>query len=318
VDLPEVSPYGVCVFGAGGLVVGLVGLYAGRRAPGRSGPGLAPALLGLAAVGAYSATTGRPPGLGWPLLALAGLLFLFSVARSERLARVLSAVLARVRSPRWQWAALAVGSPAAAAVLALGAHPQDETSPQGVEPPPHWHLPFGTAVTDRGRDVPLWEAGGGPGPAEQLRAGDDQTLRTNDLCGRAIQVAPGDRSYNCHGWVFTGGRYLLPDEGVEPILQDNAYTPVERPEVGDLAVYRNDRGAVCHSARVWAVAEGGLVLLESKWAWVGRYLHPPDATPFGQQPTYYHSPRTGHLLRGLEGRPPESTHAPQPPESPLR
>jgi hypothetical protein len=61
---------------------------------------------------------------------------------------------------------------------------------------------------------------------------------------------------------------------------------------------------------VWAV-EGARVLLESKWAWIGRYLHPPDATPFGQDCTYYHSPRTGHLLRAAAGRPPEAS--PDPP-----
>lgn len=189
------------------------------------------------------------------------------------MARALTALFAQARAPRWQWAALAVGCPATAALLAFGA------DRRAVPLPPVRSLPPGTAVTDRGRDVHLGEPAGGPWPVESLWAAEARQLREYGLAGRVIQVAPADWSYNCHGWVFTGGHYLLPDGDVEPILRDNGYTPVEQPAVGDVAVYRDERGDVCHTGRVWAVGEGGQVLLESKWAYMGRYLHPPDATP---------------------------------------
>ena len=112
-------------------------------------------------------------------------------------------------------------------------------------------------------------------------------------------MAPADRSYNCHGWVFTGGLYFLPDDEVEPILQENGYQVVDHPQAGDLIIYHNDRGQVAHSGRVWAVGDGNL-LVESKWAWLGRYLHPPEASPFGHYWTFFHSARPDHRLRGLD------------------
>jgi hypothetical protein len=292
-DLPALSLYSICAFGAVGLVAGLLGLLSRRRTAGaRAGPGLAPAVVGLGSLGALSAIVGRPPELGWPLLTLAGLLLLFGAARSDRLAGALGQALARARSPRWQWAALALGCPAAAAVLVL-------VTPRG-EPktPPIRSLPPGTAVTDRGRDVPLAEVVGADWSAEDLRDASERNLRETGLWGRVIQVGPPDWSCNCHGWVFTGGRHLVADADVERILQDNGYGPIEAPRVGDLAVYRDDCGSVCHTARVWAVGEGGEVLLESKWGWMGRYLHPPDGTTYGQDWTYYRSPRPGHKLLG--------------------
>jgi hypothetical protein len=297
-------------FGIVGGAVGLLGLLVGAWfGPGRRWPGLASAALGLAALGACSMAAGYPISLGWPLLALAGLLLLFGAARSDLLAGALAAAAARARQPRWQWAALAVGCPVTAALLALGARPEGqqdaratearrgEEAPKPPPPPPHRRLPPGTALTDRGADVPLWEASTDPAPEAALRAAESWTFREYDLWGRVIRVAPPNRGHNCHGWVFTGGRYLLPDEAVEPILADNGYRRVERPRAGDLVVYRNDHGVVCHTALVWAVGEDGTVLLESKWSWVGRYLHPPAASPFGRAWAYYRSPRRGHQLR---------------------
>jgi hypothetical protein len=144
---------------------------------------------------------------------------------------------------------------------------------------------------------------------ENLHLQEARRVAYHDLSGRVIQVGPADRSYNCHGWIFTGGRYLLPDFEVDLVLRDNGYLPVTEPQVGDLAVYHDENGNPWHSARVWGVGEDGRVLLESKWAWMGRFLHPPEATPYGQNWTYYHSPRPGHLLRGLRDQRPEAPHA---------
>jgi hypothetical protein len=40
--------------------------------------------------------------------------------------------------------------------------------------------------------------------------------------------------------------------------------------------------------------------VESKWGWLGRYLHPPAAQRYGTLWTFHRSDRTGHRLRGLE------------------
>jgi hypothetical protein len=305
VELPDLSLYSVRAFGLGGLVIGLLGLVACRRGARRGGPALTPVLLGVGGLGACSALLDRPPGLGWPLLTLAGLLLLFRAIRSERLAAVLAAGVAWVRVPRWQWAALAVGCPAAAGLLAFAA---GRTT---VPAPPAPQMPPGTAVTDRGRDVPLWQAAGGPWPVQVMRAAEGRELRPFGLEDRLIQVGPPDWSYNCHGWVFTGGRYLLPDDYVEMVLEDNGYAPVEEPGGGDLVIYRNDQGGVIHSGLVWAVGDDGRVLVESKWDWKSRYLHTPDGTPYGERWAYYRSPRPGHLLRSIEPRSPGA--APSPP-----
>ncbi len=311
--LPDLSLFSLWAFGVGGLLAGLLGLLAQRRqSPGSRGPGLAPALLALTVLGVCSATTGRPAGLDWPPLALAALLLLFTVARSNRLAAAVAAVLTWARAPRWQWAALAVACPAAAGLLGFA------VSRQTVERPPPRPRPPCTAVTDLGRDVFVSEAVGGPGPADVLQAAEARKLREQDLEARVIQVAPADWTYNCHGWIFTGGHYLVPDAPVELILRDNGYRPVEQPAVGDLAIYRNEQGSICHSARVWAVGEGGQVLLESKWAWMGRYLHPPDATPYGRDWTYYHSPRRGHRLHGPGGVPQDSSPPSPAPDEEIR
>jgi hypothetical protein len=301
IDLPELSLYSLCAFGLGGLLAGLLGLLACRLDPRRAGSALTPVLLGAGGLGACSALVGRPPGLGWPLLTLTGLLLLFRAVRSEGLARALAALVGWVRVPRWQWLALAVGCPAAAAALAFAPGRPSLKAPPAPQAPPS------TAVTDRGRDVPLWQARGGPWPVGVMRSAEARELREFALDGRLIEVGPPDWSYNCHGWVFAGGRYLLPDDGVEAVLQDNGYGRVEEPVVGDLTIYRNEQSVIIHSALVWAVGDDGRVLVESKWDWKCRYLHTPNGTPYGELWAYYRSPRHGHLLRGLEALSPGAT-----------
>ena len=40
------------------------------------------------------------------------------------------------------------------------------------------------------------------------------------------RVAPVDPACNCHGWVFTGGRFWVSGEDVPRILEDNGYRRV--------------------------------------------------------------------------------------------
>ena len=41
-----------------------------------------------------------------------------------------------------------------------------------------------------------------------------------------IARAKPDATHNCHGWLFTGGRYWVAGDQVEDILADNGYAQV--------------------------------------------------------------------------------------------
>src|SRR5262245_25041389 len=210
----------------------------------------------------------------------------------------------KVWIPRWQWAILAVSCPAIAVFLAPrsnfgAAAPVEAIEPPRVEwLPPLKMMPGNSAVTDQGHDLTLWRADIDVNAETRLADAARRELSRDGLTGRAIQRAPADRFSNCHGWVFTGGQFLIPDHVVDSILSENGYAAVEQPAAGDLVIYRDERGAAVHSATVWAIGEDGRALLESKWAWMGRFIHVPDNTPYGQKWQYYHSSRSGHFLKG--------------------
>ncbi len=123
--------------------------------------------------------------------------------------------------------------------------------------------------------------------------------------GHATKVvrrgAAADHS-NCHGWVFTGGKFLLSPDDVEQILKDNGYQAVQEPRVGDLVVYRQV-GLVAHTAVVRYVTEGQPVIVEGKWGAMGVFLHPAEESCYGTEYTFHRSVRAGHLLVGLGGSP---------------
>lgn len=153
------------------------------------------------------------------------------------------------------------------------------------------------AVTDRGRRVRLG-ALGRPVSEADLSGVENDHIRTHDLNRKVIIRTKPDASYNCHGWLFTGGQYWVAGDIVDDILTDNQYTQVSIPAVGDLAVYRGNGGEVVHTGIVRAV--DGCTLVESKWGPLGRCVHCPEDQPFGGKFTFYRSARSGHLLRGLQ------------------
>jgi hypothetical protein len=129
-------------------------------------------------------------------------------------------------------------------------------------------------------------------------------LRARKLDGQVITLPLDLENCNCHGWIFTGGRYWIPVEDVDLILDDNGYGRVPAPVPGDLAIYRDADGTPVHTGVVRAGGGDGPVLIESKWGGMGRFVHPPQVHPYGETTiTYYRSPRRGHLLRGLPGAP---------------
>jgi len=153
-----------------------------------------------------------------------------------------------------------------------------------------------TVVTDRGRRIRLGTLGR-PVAEADLTGVENDHIRTHDLNRKIIVRAKPDPSHNCHGWLFTGGRYWVAGDVVNDILADNQYTQIAIPSVGDLAVYRGARGEVVHTGVVQFAV--GYILVESKWGPMGRYLHGPADQPFGGVCVYYRSPRSGHLLDGL-------------------
>ncbi len=133
------------------------------------------------------------------------------------------------------------------------------------------------------------------------------------LHDRLIQVPNGWKDEcNCHGWVFTGGRYWVSGDQIPRILRENGYFPMKKPKVNDLVVYRDSSGEVTHTGIVRSLVNNQVILVESKWGQLGRYLHPHDEHCYrGNTYTFYRSFRPGHLLRGLPTELPESVPDPR-------
>jgi hypothetical protein len=106
-----------------------------------------------------------------------------------------------------------------------------------------------------------------------------------------VRIADTDPRSNCHGWVFTGGRYGISELAVGALLQDNGYHQVDAPLPGDVVVYRDASGKVSHSGRVYRVHETGETWIESKWGPGGRYRHLPLDQCYSGKPEYYRSER---------------------------
>ncbi len=148
------------------------------------------------------------------------------------------------------------------------------------------------ARTDLGRPVPLFTR---PATDVSNQADFDEQHLASTRPLTMIRTAASDSASNCHGWVFAGGHFWIRNEAVEGILHDNAYESAAQPRSGDIVVYRDDEGKVVHSGIV-RIAVDGLIMVESKWGMLGRYLHAPTAQPYGRHATFYHSVRRGHLL----------------------
>jgi hypothetical protein len=151
--------------------------------------------------------------------------------------------------------------------------------------------------TDAGTPVPVYTSPDGAMLRPTLQqAMQELAERAAPLC--AIQVAPPAMHYNCHGWVFTQGAYLIQGDSLPAIFKENRYQKVERPHAGDVIVYYDDTGRILHSGLVH-ITDTGVILIESKWDALGRFLHAPEAQPYSSRYAYFRSPRHGHTLAGL-------------------
>jgi hypothetical protein len=286
------SPFALlCVVGLGLAVAG--GINAWLAVRGR--PSLAAAVAG--AVAAVAAAWAVDPRLTGPTAAVAGgLLGLLVLSRLP----AVRAAWRRAASPAGRWALAAAGG---AALVGVGSGydpvPPDDDADfwadvafTGRVGPTH---EAAVGLTDRGGRVPL-HAPDAPASADEAGPVERRWLAAG-WSGRVIRRGPPADGSNCHGWVFTGGRYTVAGRAVPLILADNGYAPVDPPRPGDLAIYRGADGEVTHTAVVRAVADDRTVLVEGKWGRLGVYLHPPEACPYGTAVTYYRSPRAGHRLR---------------------
>ena len=161
------------------------------------------------------------------------------------------------------------------------------------------------AVTDAGTPLHLMKSLEERTPADSALA-ERQYLSAMYQKETIIRRQPATDVSNCHGWVFTGGRYSLAKEDVERILTDNHYTTTKQAQVHDLVIYRDGNQSVTHTAMICAVLVDGTILVEGKWGRLGVYIHDVHGSCYGDNFHYYHSPRVGHIVRGLSPVPQSS------------
>jgi len=222
-----------------------------------------------------------------------------------------TAILAapQARGDRWSWAW--TGGIVAALVLsffrlqAVGAPQRDQVDPFVALPIEEEPDETGAhAVTDRGKTIRL----------RRYVTPEHEPLVPDGFDGRVI-VADSSRSpSNCHGWVFTGGRFQVGGADVATILADNGYVAVATPRPADLIVYRDEQGKIVHTGLVKATGPDGFVLVESKWGPLDIYWHTPHDQVYSRRFEYWRSPRAGHELEIVApSEPPAGTAGREPP-----
>lgn len=132
----------------------------------------------------------------------------------------------------------------------------------------------------------------------------DALFRNRRFPAGAIRTGPPDDTYVCHDWTFAGGPSDILDgyHSVADILRDYDYQPVDQPQVNDIIAYYSDGGQIVHTGVVRAIGDHGLILVESKWGSLGRYLHEPEVYGYSCRHAYYRSLRPGPQrgpVRGL-------------------
>jgi hypothetical protein len=265
----------------------------------------------VAGVGVAAGTAVAPLALGasaniMPALVVGGVALGLTAISSVRTSRLVNGTLGFAGRPGGRavvLTALGVGV-AVAAAARVDLHEESITERDtawmsDVTTKPQLRLATGVAAaTDHGRPLNLCIPDEDR-PLDRRTTAERRVLTELRMNERLIRLTPVSDDCNCHGWVFTGGRYWVSQDDVENILVENQYQPVSNPRVGDLVIYRS-LGKVNHTAVVRAAGEGGLVLVEGKWGWMGVFLHPVGDSMYGKEYTFYRSPRHGHLVAGLD------------------
>lgn len=240
---------------------------------------------------------------------LAGVLAIVTLLSSEWFGRRVASLVAVFRKPALRWGLVAVGGLGVVLASGLAFDRADEVATteglQDIELAlsrvPNQPTDRGRAATDRGTNIVLKEAVEARN-AGDLRGVEERMLRESPFRDQMIRRGGPTDNSNCHGWVFTAGKFLLSPDDVELIIKENGYAETQEPRAGDLVVYRQ-KGAVAHTALVRYVTEGQPVLVEGKWGAMGVFLHPADKSSYGTEFTFHRSARNGHVLVGLGGSP---------------
>ncbi|MBI5759637.1 MAG: hypothetical protein HZA46_14050 [Planctomycetales bacterium] len=233
---------------------------------------------------------GRSPDVFAPFVILATLCLGVRVMYSGRVRQFAK----RLAEPKLIWGLLLLICGVASGYLALRINSSDSDKFVGRFSETKFHdVPDIKAVTDAGREIDLFHFDESDDVAEIERG----TLAIEMFDHQIIRLGSPDNVSNCHGWIFTGGQYGIHGREVERILLDNGYVEVPDVLAGDLVIYRTPEGEIEHTDVVRLMGADGLILVESKWGAIGVYIHPPEATPFGSNFSFYRSPRKGHLLK---------------------
>lgn len=290
------DPFGVCLFAVACIVFGFFGLLWLRQAS-RNRIGERVVLSGMAVLALVTWLLDGPTFLRDGALAVA------IVSLGLLLFR-----LPFLRHPGFLWAGLLlVGT---ATLVTQFFYLEQQTNSEFSVDVENWGMTAESAlttvetqwaVTDAGRTIPLFAV---PGDVTiRTLAKESSYFSSRQLDLSMIRTDAATPNYNCHGYVFSGGRFWVRGAFVEQILRENGYIATTIPRVGGVIVYReNGTGQVCHTGIVRMVLENGSVLIESKLGSCGRFLHPADQQPYPDTNwTYYHTNRGDHLLRGLTG-----------------
>jgi hypothetical protein len=226
---------------------------------------------------------------------------------SAGVVRRLASVVAFLRKPAPRWGLVALGGlvviVGSGIAFDLADRAETDQTMQGLElaleRPASRPSDRGHATTDRGNRIVLREP---IAPRSELGATEERAIQGSPYRDQVIRRGGPTDHTNCHGWVFTGGKFILAPDAVEAIIQENGYREIHEPRAGDLVIYRQG-GAIAHSAVVRYVTEGQPVFVEGKWGAMGVFLHPADKSFYGTEYAFYRSPRAGHLLVGLGGSP---------------
>jgi len=296
------------LFGALTGTLGLLGLllHSGKKPPSWR-PALALALV-LAALGAGAALAGLEASLWQPFVSAGGVCLVLAFLRSPAALSLGKGLFGLLRHPAAQSGILlliGLGTVVAQSYAITQQRDQDiAESDVFIRPqdrvPDLSVSPVVTGYTDEGSAVPVWVPNSDASMAHEPGR-EARFLQGSRLELKVIQTAPASNAYNCHGWIFAGGRFWVRGANVAQILKENGYRPAGEPRPGDVAVFRDATGEVSHSALVRSAGPGGAVILESKWGQMGRYLHRATEHAYSSHHcTYYRSSREGHVLRGLE------------------
>ena len=150
------------------------------------------------------------------------------------------------------------------------------------------------AITDEGASIPLYHLATNDIQFQEYALSADE--RYKSFLHVMIHREDADKTTNCHGWVFSGGQFLLKGADVERILCDNRYFIVSDPKPNDIVIYRDQARNILHTALVQAILADGTVIAESKWGVDQRFLHLPADQPYSPVFEYYRTNRLNHHL----------------------